>query len=407
MKTCSFISLGCKVNQAEVSSLRSNLAKYGFAELSGKSQPDICVINTCALTQLSEAKSRKLIRRQIKLNPHTKLIITGCYAENSPAEIAELLTQKDALIIPNNQKDNIPNIIAKNTGPNEQIISGKDKNRVRAMLKIQDGCDCFCSYCIIPHLRGTPRSRPIADICRDAEELTAAGYKEIVLTGINLGSYNHNGKNIADVIRNLARFKELVRIRLSSIELNCVTDGLLDIMQKNNICPHLHIPLQSGSNSILAAMNRRYTAKEFVAKINYIEKKLDNPSFTTDVLLGFPGEEEIDFAETVRVCQEVGFSKIHIFPFSPRKRTPAAQMKNKVREGITKERLYRLQKIASQLALKYKQQFVGKKVRVLIEDDKSGLTERYLRVMTKRKTYKSGEIIRVKINSVTPDLMTE
>lgn len=476
-KTCSFISLGCKVNQAEMSALRNNLAGYGVAEQSSlrnryggvgseRSRADVCVINTCALTQLSEAKSRKLIRRQMRLNPKTRLIVTGCYATAKPDEAKEIISDKGVLVT-NDNKNQIAETIAPLAGhiapstparpvrresspphlsplprgerlgegsqrgegspPARTVVRAgvRGERKIRAMLKVQDGCDHFCAYCIIPFLRGTPTSRPPADIRRDAEELIAAGYKEIVLTGINLGSYSFTTKtftpleaksqtmlltgqgiNLVGLLEQLVTIKGLARIRLSSIELNYVTDELLETIRKNTIiCPHLHIPLQSGSNRILTAMNRRYSAEEFIARINCIRKKLDNPSFTTDVLLGFPGEEETNFNETVKVCQAIGFSKIHIFPFSPRPGTPAALMANKVREGIIKERLYRLRKVAGQLALKYKQHFVGKKAAVLIEKDNSGLTERYLLVKLKDRIYKPGEIARVTITSVAPDAM--
>ncbi|MBI4712621.1 MAG: MiaB/RimO family radical SAM methylthiotransferase [Planctomycetes bacterium] len=422
MVVSNFISLGCKVNQAEMAELKAKL----------RGAADTCIINTCALTATSEAKSRKLIRRAIKLNPDCRaplgavrpdcrLIVTGCYATSKPDEVKEILKGTTGQVVVNEDKMDIGNLTTKTQRTQRPLrLSGECKTR--AMLKIQDGCNQFCSYCIIPYLRGKPTSRPPDEIYQHAQKLAADGYKEIVITGINTGSYTwpvttdkHRCTqiNLTCLLKRIITIPGIERVRISSIELNYISDELIDLMRnpqsairnpQSKICPHLHIPLQSGSDRILKLMNRRYTASEYLKRLSYIKKKIKHPSITTDVIVGFPVETDADFRQTLAVCKKAGFSKIHVFPYSPRAGTPAASLKP-VQSGIVKARARTLQKLADQLALDYKRHYINKAVEVLVEGKKDGFSERYMRVEFQGAEKYTNQLVRVKVTDATPETL--
>jgi threonylcarbamoyladenosine tRNA methylthiotransferase MtaB len=397
-----YLSIGCKVNQAELSEIKEKLQGINA---------DICVLNTCALTSVSSAKSRKLIRRLIKQTPDSSLIVTGCFVDAYPDIVKKLIRQND-IAFPNKEKSRIPEIINRMThtkyqNPNYQTCSLPSSGiRTRAFLKIQDGCEDFCAYCLVPYLRSEIWYKPDKEVVADIQKLVADGYKEVVLTGVNLGTY----PNLAGLLEKLVSTENLIRLRLSSIELTDISETLIDLISRNPvICPHLHIPLQSGSDRIINSMRRNYTSADFIRRINYIKDKIENPSITTDVIVGFPGETDDDFNKTLSVCKEVNFSKIHIFPFSPRKGTLASEMENKIRPQIIKKRFAILNNLAKELSLKYKTLFIGKEVEILIEENNQGLTERYIRVKvedeTKENRLLENQLVRVKINKITPEFI--
>jgi threonylcarbamoyladenosine tRNA methylthiotransferase MtaB len=397
------ISIGCKVNQAEISEIKSKVE-----------QPNIKIglINTCAVTSVSEAKSRKIIRRFIRDNSDYRLIVTGCFVEAQP-DIVRKLIRKDDIAVSNRDKANIPELIKQLTGEYDDsskqrimhigdVEGVKYHNRTRAFLKIQDGCKEFCSYCIVPFLRSEISSKSEKSVEEEAKNLVTNGYKEIVLSGVNLGAYG----NLIGLLEKLTRVTGLKRIRLSSIELNDVNDELINLMSRHyNICPHFHIPLQSGSDKILKIMKRKYTVMDYIRRIDFIKSKIEKPSITTDVIVGFPGENDDDFKDSLVACQKVGFSKIHIFCFSPREGTLAWGMRNKVESETIKNRFIRLNNLEKELSLQYKQLFLGKDVNVLVEDSFEGFTERYIRVKIEHDkddtlSLMRNKIIRVKINEV-------
>jgi threonylcarbamoyladenosine tRNA methylthiotransferase MtaB len=411
----------------KLSGLRCDSARKGWV--------NTCVINTCAVTATAEAKSRKLIRRFIRENPGSRLIVTGCLAQAKPDEVRKLLRPDDR-VVGNKDKGGIAEMIGmiKHTPVSPLIRGDNEKERTRAFVKIQDGCNNFCSYCIVPFLRSEMWSKPPNTVDKEIRELVDKGYKEVVLTGINLGKYgNHSSVmsfprkresitgldsclrrnddskfTLVGLLRLLVKIDGLKRLRLSSIELEDVSDELIDLMAENPvICPHLHITLQSGSDRILKLMKRHYSSGDFIKRVNLLKRRIENPAITTDIIVGFPGETEDDFQQTLAVCKEVGFSKIHIFPFSPRQGTVAFVMTDKVKPDIIKKRFNLINNLARELALRYKQIFLNKNVKVLVEESAEGFTDRYIKIRIKPNgNVKPNQIVRVKITGIKPDYVT-
>lgn len=422
--TCAFLTLGCKVNQADTETLRSDLTRAGWQECSPDNGADLYVINTCAVTSVAEAKSRRLIRRIGRLSPKSKIVVTGCYAHTKPQEIAQLPGVE--LILPPSQENQLAKLLGRPRtyfgGVSYQIKDGLSyqsmcgAHRTRAILKIQDGCASYCSFCILPFIRGRPTSKPLNTAIQEAKDLVQAGHKEMVLTGINLGQYGQDlnpNINLVDVLKRLIKIKELKRIRLSSIGLNGLTDNLLHFMQTNpKVCPHLHISLQSGSDKILKQMNRHYTTREYLDCLDRIRQRLNNPAITTDVMVGFPGETDEDFQLTLKVCRQAGFSKIHSFPFSVRPGTKAAELNSistlRVKPLLIKQRVKTLEKLANSLALSYKKDFLSQTVEVLLEDKgKSGFTKRYLKVqVTDGQQNLVNQLVKVEVTGAVPERLT-
>ncbi|MDI6733688.1 MAG: tRNA (N(6)-L-threonylcarbamoyladenosine(37)-C(2))-methylthiotransferase MtaB [Planctomycetota bacterium] len=411
------VSIGCKVNQAEMEEIRSKVCadlpdpeSLRGRQSGTRFQTQICVLNTCAVTSVSAAKSRKLIRRLIREYPHSRLIVTGCYAQ-AELEVVRGLVRSSDIVVLNNEKNRIPEIVgslvasptsgvnAQRTTHNVRRITHDirdDVARTRVFLKIQDGCKNFCSYCIVPFLRSQIWCMPPEEVESEMKRLVRNGYQEIVLTGVNLGSY----PCLVELIERVSGIEGLKRLRLSSIELNDVSDELIDRMAKNPvICPHLHIPLQSGSDRILKKMNRNYKADDFIRRIEFIKGSIENPSITTDIIVGFPGESADDFQQTLGICRRVGFSKVHIFPFSARKGTRAEEMKDRLPPETIKKRFILLNNLAQKLSLRYRYLFVGKEEEVLVEDAGEGFTQRYVRVKVEGNP-QPNQIVRVRIKEV-------
>lgn len=379
MATVKTVTLGCKVNQYETEFVREGLLGIGYSDASAEQSADVCIVNTCTVTNEGDAKSRQTIRKVHRENPDARLIVMGCYATRAPEEIQQLPGVAEVVT----DKRELPDLLGRfgvvdiPTG-----ISGLG-HRSRAYVKVQDGCLLRCSYCIIPKVRPDMYSRPVDEIVEEVKGMVGNGYKEIVLTGIHLGHFGvdfNKGKKKEDWIRLSHLVRQLVaidpefRVRLSSIEATEVTRELVDVMQEfpNQVCPHLHVCLQSGSDSVLRRMKRRWGAKRFVDRCKFVEEKLDAPSFTTDVIVGFPGETDQEFQETLDVCRQVGFSKIHMFPFSARKGTPAAEMANQIPKSLKSERSKALAELETELKIKYLDRLVGKQLRVLVENQHDG-----------------------------------
>lgn len=406
--TCAFLTLGCKVNQADTETLRSDLVGAGWQERPPDNGADFYVINTCAVTGVAEAKSRRLIRRIGRFNPQSKIIVAGCYAYNKPEEIAQLPGVE--LVLPLAQRNRLVRLLGRTSSAK---TAPPKSHRTRAILKIQDGCVAHCSFCILPLIRGRPRSKFLNTAVQEARNLVKAGHREIVLTGINLGRYGQDlkpGINLVDILTRLVKITGLKRLRLSSIELDGLTDELIHFIQTHpKVCPHLHIPLQSGSDSILRQMNRCYTTQEYLERLDRIGRKIERPSITTDVIVGFPGETDEDFQSTLETCQKAGFSKIHIFPYSSRPGTRAAELNavstRRVKPALIKQRVKTLEKLANSLALSYKRNFLNQTVGVLLEDKgQTGFTERYLKVeLTNGQPDLVNQFVRVKVTTAHPD----
>lgn len=371
--TCRLLTLGCKVNQYETQYVKEMLEANGYREAGSDEQADVCVVNTCTVTAEGDAKSRQAVRRLAQDNPQTAIVVMGCYATRDPKAVlrlpgvAKVITDKEKLL------DELRSfgVTRKPTG-----ISRFDGHQ-RAFVKVQDGCLLHCSYCIIPTVRPTLRSRPVGEIVEEVQRLVENGCQEIVLTGIHLGHYGvdlSKGKPKADwqrlwhLLERLCHLSGDFRIRLSSLEAAEVRDDLVRTMAKYpRLCPHLHLCLQSGSDRILGLMKRRYRRAGFLERCRRLRQTLDNPAFTTDVIIGFPGETEADFQETLDVVQEVGFCKVHIFSYSPREGTPAALLRDTIAPAIVAERRRRLLELETKLSRDYRETLIGMSLNVLVE----------------------------------------
>ena len=400
------ITLGCKVNSYESNFMKEALVKNGFSFCNLNEKCDILILNTCTVTDTSDKKSLKEVRRLKRENPNAILVVCGCSVQNDKTKYDDLGIN---ILMGNINKSNIVGIIEKyldDKTPVEYVAKTRDlpfenmevdiSDHTRAYIKIEDGCDNFCSYCIIPFVRGKKRSKDFSLVLREVQHLANNGYKEIVLTGIDTGGYESNGKDLTDLIHEMSKINGIERIRQSSIEITQINEKFINELKNNNkICDHIHIPLQSGSDSILKLMNRKYDLKYFFDKIDMIRSVRPDISITTDVIVGFPGETEEMFLETMETCKKINFSKIHAFPYSERKGTKASMMDGKVPESVKHERVKKLLELSDSLEKSYYDKFKGKKLDVLIEEvnesGSKGHTSNYLMVHTNEKLQK-GEI---------------
>ena len=449
IKTFAINTLGCKVNQYETQQIRELLGRFGLIETDNIPSAELLIVNTCCVTQSASAKSRQAVRKFQKQNPNATIIVAGCLPALSGSELANL--SGNIRLIGN--RSNLAPTIAQITGrccekkcssktyktvgetikpqTAEEIkhkinLSAEDtfsqlppitafSGHSRAFLKIQDGCDARCTYCIIPQIRKNVCNKNVKTIISEAKALIASGHREIVLTGVFLGAYGQNtarrkkwdttkNDRLAALLDDLAGIDGLERLRLSSLEPADVSEKLLDIFCKHdNIAPHLHLPLQSGSEKILKKMCRQYTAADFRATVAKIKARLDRPAITADIIVGFPGETDEDFADTVQMAEDCGFAKMHIFPFSSRENTAAAKMAPKVKSEIIKERSKLLHNLDKKLAKKFRCQFAGEKVSIIVEDTDplQGRCSRYFMVKLPKteidETIQKGDLICTKL----------
>ncbi|MBL7085057.1 MAG: tRNA (N(6)-L-threonylcarbamoyladenosine(37)-C(2))-methylthiotransferase MtaB [Candidatus Omnitrophica bacterium] len=417
MKKVKFFTLGCKVNQYETQSLREQFLNAGFRENSTE-KADIYLINTCTVTHHADRESRRLIRKAIHSNPKSKVIVTGCYVEKDAQEILEISGRIQ--IIPNQQKHRILELL---DSPNSKLQTSNNAfvplmisdfwGHERAFVKIQDGCNNFCAYCKVPLVRGKSRSRALKEIIAEVKRLTGQGFKEIVLTGICLGDYDYRNFDLSNVLKRLKQIGQTYRIRLSSIEPQLVSDRLIEeIGSSQKFCPHLHIPLQSGDNQILERMNRRYTQKDYLNLIAKIKKRVKDVAITTDVLVGFPGESDKNFRNTIDCLKKIEPLRTHIFSFSPRYGTRAFDFKEQIDPQIIKQRVYSLQQIAQRCSYRFRRRFLRKKLAVLIEsqaDKKTGFlcgySQNYIRVAVEGADKKDiNTLVGVKITKIDSSL---
>jgi threonylcarbamoyladenosine tRNA methylthiotransferase MtaB len=397
MKTVKFYTLGCKVNQYDTQSIRERFLQRGFAEVNNGKPADVYVINTCTVTQAADSKSLEMIRRSCRENPLARLIVTGCLAEN-PHETLKAMPGVDY-------------IIGKRFFP--VGISSFFKH-TRAFLKIQDGCDNFCSYCKVPLVRGRSRSRLLEEIIHEANQLVRNGHKEIVLTGICLGAYGKDllpKIDLVRVIKELEKIEGVMRIRLSSIEAKDVTSALISHMERSNkLCSHLHIPIQSGDNAILKKMRRKYTRGDYLKLVGKIKKQIPGIAITTDCLVGFPGETEGQFQNTADLLKKILPLRAHIFPYSRREGTSVASDPSIVSPKVVKERAESLKKTASFCAESYKRKYIGRSADVLFEgrsklrpDCWEGHTGNYIPVLLRYKLDLKNKLLRVRLKKLDGD----
>lgn len=448
MKSVALLTLGCKVNQYETQAVREALRGRGMREVGWGAPADVVVINSCTVTASADAKSRKAMRQARHRNPDAVIVVTGCYADSDPKGASDWGV--DA-VVPNASKARLADVVERAVEAREagaplggmlagplfwegSRFAGRKKvsaaandeatstelmtirafeGHKRAFLKIQNGCDLFCSFCIIPYTRGLPRSKPLDVIEREARDLAASGHREIVLTGVHVGSFGQDlpGRPVvADAIEATLR-APVDRVRLSSIEANEVTAREIALLEDPRLCPHFHIPLQSGDDGVLRRMNRRYTSSELLATVGRIRARVADAAVTTDVIVGFPGESEAAFENTMRVCEEAGISKIHVFPYSDREGTPATSFGDKVPDGVREERCARLDALGLRLGDAYRASFIGREVPVLFEniDEPTGLwagfTDRYVTVLARSETPLTNVLRRVSITGPAPEAL--
>ncbi|MCR1897850.1 tRNA (N(6)-L-threonylcarbamoyladenosine(37)-C(2))-methylthiotransferase MtaB [Irregularibacter muris] len=429
MKKVAFYTLGCKVNTYDTEALAEIFEKSGYQVVDFEELSDVYVINTCTVTNLGDRKSRQMIRRAKKTNENAVIVVAGCYAQTASDEVIEI--PEVNLVIGNKDRKKIVEWVEEIQRNKKQKINAvgnimqevdfeelsvfEMKGKTRAFIKVQEGCNQFCSYCIIPYARGPIRSRRPQSILEEIEKLVALDYKEIVLTGIHVASYGKDLKNITliDLIQQIHQIEDVKRIRLSSLEPTLLTMDFLDSLSKlPKFCPHFHISLQSGSDTTLKAMKRKYTTTQYKQYVDNVRHYFKDASITTDIMVGFPGEGEKEFEETYNFAKEIGFSKIHVFKYSPREGTPAAQYPNQVNGEIKEERSKRLIKLASTMEKNYYQRFVVSKREILFEQEDSrrkhyfeGLTDNYIRVFVPSKEDIKGQIKSVLLKDVKEESM--
>ena len=425
--------MGCKVNQYETGSLRQAFIRNGYQITEFKEKSDIYIINTCAVTREAERKSKQMIRKAARLNPSATIIVTGCGVQADLQAIKDYKKTKYH-IIGNYFKEHIFSIFynegltsnqqsihfkpaAKITGYAENLFNSISQ-RIRGLVKIQDGCNQFCSYCVIPYLRGKARSRSPQDIFSEINNLITNGYKEIVLLGINLGSYGNDfidkNINLSKLIQEIERIPGIKRIRLSSIELPWVTGELIDTFHNSSkLCHHLHVPLQSGDNDILSLMCRKYTTRQFENIVNRIQSKIPDIAITTDIIAGFPGEDDISFDKTYQMIKKIAFAKIHVFPYSERPFNLASLLPGNVESNIIKNRTLQLNALSQQLRKEFFLKNIGQEKNILVEyqgqknnrDYVCGLTDNYIKVCISNIQAKKGQMMKIRLKEVNDDYM--
>ncbi|WKA60082.1 tRNA (N(6)-L-threonylcarbamoyladenosine(37)-C(2))-methylthiotransferase MtaB [Planococcus shenhongbingii] len=423
MSTVAFHTLGCKVNHYETEAIWQLFKEQGYERGEFDHHSDVYVINTCTVTNTGDKKSRQVIRRAVRKNPDAVICVTGCYAQTSPAEIMAIpgvdivvgTQDRTKLLgyIEQYKEERKPINAVGNIMKNriyEELDVPAFTDRTRASLKIQEGCNNFCTFCIIPWARGLMRSRDPQEVVRQAQQLVDAGYLEIVLTGIHTGGYGEDLKNynLAQLLRDLeTEVKGLKRLRISSIEASQLTDEVIAVLRDSKIVVrHLHIPIQSGSNTVLKRMRRKYTMEFFADRLVQLRKALPELAITSDVIVGFPGETEDEFMETFNFINGNKFSELHVFPYSKRTGTPAARMEDQIDEEIKNERVHRLIALNDQLAKEYASHFEGELLEIIPEEcfkenPDSGLlegyTDNYLKVVIPGDESLIGKIVKVKI----------
>ena len=426
MASVAFITLGCKVNQTETDAMAGLFRHQGYEVVEPDERADVYVVNTCSVTHLGERKSRQMVRRATRLNPQAVVAVTGCFAQVSPADAAAI--EGVSVVIGTSDRQRIVDFVEAARQERRPVFAVGDimnerefediplqgtSDRTRAFLKIQDGCDNYCTYCIIPYARGHLRSRPLESIARETRNLAAAGFREIVLTGINLGAYGReDGRhNLADAVRTVLAETRIARVRLSSTESLEISAELIDIMaEEPRMCPHLHLPLQSGEDSILAAMHRPYTTADYARLLDRLRSRAPELAVTTDMIAGFPGETPELFAKTLNFAEAMQFAKIHVFPYSRRSGTPAAAFLQQVGDAEKKRRAAELIALSDRSGEQVRRRFIGRVMPVLIEKVEQGLAEgltpNYQRVVFAQDDpdlVRENELVDVVLETVTAE----
>ena len=435
-KVVKFITLGCKVNQYETNAMTQKFLEKGYKVIEENNEnqeekPDICIINTCTVTNMSDRKSRQMLRRMKEKNPDTIVVAVGCYAQVAKDELSKI--PEIDLVLGNNEKVEIVKYVEGYIEKKQKISEIEDvmksrefsdfgnitfSEKTRAVIKIQDGCDRFCSYCIIPYARGRVRSRKPESIISEITQIASKGIKEVVITGIHIASYGKDfimckdekirNYRLIDLLEEINKIDGIERIRLGSIEPLLITEEFVERLKKlNKICHHFHLSLQSGCNETLKRMNRRYTTEQFRNIVTILRGAYKDVNLTTDIIVGFPGETEEEFNKTYEFLKEINFYKMHVFKYSPRKGTKAAVMANQVPGNIKEERSKKLIELSNENEFNYNSQYIGKDVDVLFEEEKTGVykghTQNYIMVYCESKEKLDNKIKNVNCKKVIDD----
>ncbi len=426
MKTAKLITMGCKVNQYDTQSMRETLVRNGYAIVDETQVADLYLINTCTVTNAADQKARQAVRKAIRQNPNAEVLVTGCYAESDRKAIEQI--PGVTIVFGNREKADFQTYLDKLHSKTElQIqpvqhdavreharfsggVSSAGK-RTRALIKVQDGCSAFCTYCIIPYVRGRMTSRPLSNIVDEAQRIAESGIKEIVITGVHLGAYGQDtgrDKDIANILEHIHGIDGIERIRFSSIEPMYFPDILSERMSVLPKCmPHFHIPIQAGSDKVLRDMRRRYSTSQFAYLVENLRSRFtDDVGITTDIMVGFPGETDADFQESLKFVEEIGFSQLHVFRYSPRKGTPAATYPNQVPSQVSASRSREMIELGKEMSKSFRKRMLGKYKNVLVEESRegekkqlAGFTDNYLRVLMDVPDSAINKVMKVKLTS--------
>jgi threonylcarbamoyladenosine tRNA methylthiotransferase MtaB len=428
-------TLGCKVNQAETEQLARQFAAAGYQLVSPADEADIYVLNTCTVTHVADRKSRHWLRLAHRRNPRALLVATGCYAERAAEELARL--EGVTLVVSNTDKSRLVETLEDNLSlrevtlpkPDDEAISAlpTEKHpfppqsepshnelpelpaifRTRTFIKIQDGCQNFCYYCIVPLVRNREASLPVEQVIAEMKERQAEGYKEIVITGVEVGSYNDNGVDLTGLLERILEETDIPRLRLSSLQPPEITPELLNLWQDPRLCRHFHLSLQSGSDTVLKRMNRRYTTTGYARAVSLIRSSVPDVAITTDIIVGFPGETEAEFEKSYQFCKQMDFARIHVFPYSPRTGTKAAKLSGPVGDKIKKQLTDRMLTLADECVQNFSRKFLGRTMPVLFEQKDnslwSGLTDNYIRVYVESGEDLANKIVKVRVEEIRQD----
>ena len=424
-KRVAFYTLGCKVNQYETESIKNQLLKKGYTETAFEEKAEIYIVNSCTVTSVADRKTRNMLRRAKKINPRGIVIVTGCYAQTNSKELLEM--EEIDYVIGNSDKNAIVNFIedienrTMEKVKNHNIFLDSEyteyefatlREMSRAYVKIQDGCNNFCSYCKIPFARGKSRSRKKENIIKEIEKLVEEGFKEIILIGINLGAYGEDldeGENFESLLKSILEINKLQRVRIGSVYPDTISDEFINMFDNKKLMPHLHISLQSCDDEVLKRMRRKYGSSLIEERLLKLKKKVKNMEYTADVIVGFPGETEEMFQNSYNLIEKIGFSGIHIFQYSDRENTIASSFTDKIDAKVKKERADRLEVLKSEMAKKERKKYIGKHLSVLLEEKINGYlygySENYLRVKIKDNGIEVNSIIDIKINSLEKEML--
>ena len=399
-------TLGCKLNQAESETLARQLVAEGCCLVSPEEQPDVYVLNTCTVTHIADRKGRHLLAMAKRRNPHVLSVAIGCYAERAEQTLATSL--RIDLVLGNDAKLHLPKILRERLVLSEKGEPSLISGRTRAFIKVQDGCDNHCAYCIVPFVRGHAKSVPVGDVLSEVQQRISEGCREVVFTGTELGSYAaEDGLNIKGLLQHILAHTAIERIRVSSLQPHEITPALLALWENERLCQHFHISLQSGADSVLKRMRRGYTTAGYQKTLALINTKLPHAAVTTDVIAGFPGETDAEYQQSMDFCSRTSFARIHVFPYSSRPGTEAANMSEQIPAAVKKERVHRMLELAKEKAHAFHERFIGCNLKVLWEQSQNGIwngySSQYIRVYTHSQYDLTNTICSVKLLRIYKD----